>query len=71
MPNDFGKEDVVCPFFRNIRNRDILCEGITDDCITILRFKSYPKMKKHCEIFCCKKYDYCEISRILEEKYEE
>lgn len=71
MPNTFDCANVQCPFFRTIRNRDILCEGITDDCITVIRFKTYSKMRKHCDAYCSDKYKYCEIERMLNAKYDD
>lgn len=70
MPN-FDDIDAKCPFFQASSYRRITCEGITDDCVNIISFFSCNKKDLHFEIFCKDKFTYCEIYRMLKEKYEE
>jgi hypothetical protein len=63
--------EIKCPFYITIATKSITCEGITDECTTKLLFNT-PKLRdKHCRIFCENKYQYCEIYRMLEAKYED
>jgi hypothetical protein len=71
MPTTFDDVNVKCPYFRSNKNRDILCEGITDVCITILRFESERKRDLQRDVFCSERYENCKVYRMLEEKYEE
>jgi hypothetical protein len=71
MPTMYDDVNAVCPFFRSSGKRKISCEGITDGCITSLEFNSGRKRDLHRKVFCNKKWQNCEIARMLEEKYEE
>jgi hypothetical protein len=71
MSTMFDDVEVRCPFFRSSGKRKITCEGITDDCTTTLNFSSHEKRDIQCRVFCDDKYEYCEIYRMLREKYED
>lgn len=71
MPNYFYDQEALCPFFHRSTDKDITCEGITDGCITKIAFNSRKKKKMHSDIFCNKKYENCEVYRMLEKKYED
>lgn len=71
MSTMFDDVYVKCPFFLSSGKRTISCEGITDDCTTILNFSSQEKRNLQRRIFCDDKYKCCEIYRMLREKYEE
>lgn len=62
---------VQCPFFCSNDKRKIVCEGITEDCKTVLSFTSNTKKKRHRSVFCESKYKNCEVYRMLKEKYDE
>jgi hypothetical protein len=62
---------IQCPFFKRIAEQSITCEGITDECVIRLIFKSKKEKNLHRRIFCDKNYKNCEIYTILEKKYEE
>lgn len=71
MATTFKDVDIQCPFFKELTNKGISCEGLTDESIIKLWFNS-PKAKElHTEIFCQKKYQNCEIYKMLEAKYED
>lgn len=70
MPN-FDTTAAKCHFFQTSSYRTITCEGITDDCINILSFFSSKKKTFHFDVYCKDKCEYCEIYRMLMEKYEE
>lgn len=61
---------VLCPFFTSRSKHSIVCEGITDECSTIIKFSSIGKRQEHKRIFCDCKYTYCEVYKMLEKKYE-
>lgn len=63
--------DAQCPFFVSSGKKSVTCEGITDDCTTCTVFVSEGKRNEHRRIFCDARYEYCEIYRMLEKKYEE
>lgn len=76
MPTMYDDADVKCPFYLSSRigggwHNEISCEGIVEDSVILLRFKTPAKMRMHCEIFCNEHYKNCEIFRMLEEKYED
>lgn len=71
MPRAYNEGRICCPFYQSIANKSISCEGITDDCTTKLLFKSSDKMNQHRVIFCEKKYENCEVFRMLEDKYKD
>ena len=64
-------EYVKCPFYLRLSEQSITCEGITDNCVTKTIFNSKKEKRKHRNIFCCNKYQNCEIYGMLEKKYEE
>jgi hypothetical protein len=71
MATMFDDVDAKCPYFHSSNKREITCEGITDGCITALKFESQSKRNLHRSVFCDAKYENCEIFRMLEEKYED
>lgn len=67
-----GKGKCRCPFFRNKGSVSVCCEGFTDDNTVSVRFFERKKLEQHWECYCCARYDYCEIYRmVMEAKYEE
>lgn len=75
MAGDYGYAQIYakCPFYvsDNSKLKRIVCEGITQDCKTVLVFRSGKKRLQHKQIFCDKAYKNCEIYRMLMEKYED
>lgn len=71
MPTMFDDVNAVCPFFKASDTRKVACEGITDDCTTILSFNSQNKRNQHRELFCDRQYQNCEVYKMLKEKYED
>ena len=63
---------VLCPFYKyDDGKRRITCEGIVDDCNLTLSFKSRADYEIQLKTFCCGKYTFCEVCRMLHEKYKE
>lgn len=71
MPRTYHEALINCPFYQSMAQKSISCEGITDECITKLLFRTAESRDLHREIFCEHKYENCEIYRMLEKKYEE
>ena len=67
-----GVEDrlVRCPFYTSLKDKRISCEGITDDCNTILEFQSKLKRDTFKRKFCDNDYEKCEIFKSIWRKYE-
>lgn len=64
--------DVKCPFFlsEDGRSKLIRCEGFTDDCTTMIKFRNGGKKAQHMGIFCNDRYACCEIYRAtIQAKY--
>ena len=70
MPTMFDDVNAQCPFYIGSSKQKIMCEGVTDGCITNLEFKTKDKRNRHRRQFCDSKYKDCRIYRVLEEKYE-
>lgn len=71
MPRTYNEGDIQCPFYQAMATKSITCEGITEECITKLIFKSPEIRDGHRKIFCDAKYQNCEIYIMLEKKYED
>ncbi len=71
MPRIYDSCLAQCPYFLSSGKKNILCEGITEDCTINLKFVSEQKRNLHREIFCNANYKKCEIFNMLEKKYDE
>lgn len=71
MPTMYDDVNVKCPFFTASDKTRITCEGITDDCATVLRFTTQEKRNHHHINFCDERYKACEIYKMLKEKYKD
>ena len=71
MATTYNDVEIKCPFFREQTSSCISCEGLTEDSIIKLWFALQASKDLHRNAFCQGKYNYCEIYRMLEAKYEE
>ena len=60
-----------CPFYKSSDARRISCEGVTFGSVLIHSFSSRAKRNMQKYTFCDDKYSYCEVYRMLMEKYED
>lgn len=60
-----GTRDVVCPFFRLHGDREIRCEGIMEDTVTALLFRSPQTKRFFLRTYCAGRCKACEIYRML------
>lgn len=69
--HDGCRDDIQCPFYRRDDGRNRLsCEGMVDGSTLNQNFASRKDLRQQMEIFCCGKYENCEIYRMLmENKY--
>ena len=65
--------DVRCPFYReDSKRRRISCEGLVEDSRISMTFGRRGDFDIQMNTFCCDRYHYCELFRMLmENKYEE
>ena len=67
----WARTHVRCPLWRGNEARRIGCEAPFDGA-TILLQQGEKNTRRHMEIFCCKRYENCEIFRmVIENKYPE
>lgn len=73
MPGGSWKQvDVKCPFYiSDDGRRAITCEGIVKKSNLKLQHSTRSGFDKQMEVFCCARYECCEIYRMLMEKYED
>lgn len=71
MATTYKDVDVLCPFFKENKEKGISCEGLTEDSILKLCFNTQKEKELHLKVFCQGKYKNCEIYNMLERKYEE
>lgn len=62
--------EIMCPFFRSHERQVISCEGITEDSVVRLVFKTREARDRQERIFCGGAYEKCEIYRAICEKYD-
>lgn len=61
-----------CPFYRARSEREVHCEGLLPESIAISRFRSRTDCKQQLSIFCCGRFQYCEMYRaLMAEKYSD
>ena len=73
IPTSRTDVNVMCPFYKYDwpQKRRIVCEGITDTSSLALQFPNSKEFNQQQKVFCCGKYEYCEVYRMLAQKYEE
>ena len=73
MATHYSDVAVRCPFYNsNSGTAKICCEGITDDSIIQMVWRTTEGRRFHYREYCCKRYICCEIYRMLMDcKYDE
>lgn len=62
---------VRCPFYRvDDGIKRIACEGFTDDSSVTQTYRYKHQFDRQMQIFCCDRFQNCEVYRLLMEKYE-
>jgi len=70
MATTYNAADVLCPFYRTDDGRQRLrCEGLIPDTSTTVWFCSRKGFRRHMEVYCCARFEYCERYLALMAKY--
>lgn len=60
MPNING-ENIICPCFKAMNDREIWCESHVPECgTTVLRYRNTNALRKQTEIYCKENFKRCE-----------
>lgn len=51
---------VLCPFYKDVRQCSIRCEGVIPDTFSVQTFLNPNEKKKQLRIFCCADFCHCE-----------
>ena len=71
MSNSDRKERVICPFFKTVYRRSIVCEAMVGQEMA-LRFRTPEKRRSYQESICSSwEYGMCPYAGLLQEIYEE
>jgi hypothetical protein len=70
MPRTYDNCDAICPFFETSRVKSVTCEGIDDKGRICLLFSDTKKRLEHRRTFCDRKYEECQIFKLVMQKYE-
>lgn len=68
MTWDSGR--IICPFFKNDTKNSIKCEGIESSSL-INCFEGSTQKKQYVKEYCAGNPDKCQLSQILQKKYEQ
>lgn len=73
MPSGSYKQVLVgCPFYKwDDGKRRIVCEGLVDNSSIALVYRNRHDYSIQLETFCCQHWNWCEIHRLLMDKYED
>lgn len=71
MKGKLNDRDAKCPFFCAHTKDSILCEGLIPDSRIKINFDGADTKRTQYSIFCCWRYENCEMYRALQEKYQE
>lgn len=71
MATDWKDCYAKCPFFLRSGNRKISCSGVSDGIRLSWEFDNAEDKEIQMRVFCCEKFQNCEVYRMLREVYEE
>lgn len=63
--------DAKCPFFCSHTRDRVTCEGVIPDSRASMFFENKNGKKIQYNVFCCWKYENCEMYRASQQKYRE
>ena len=61
----YMRNHAKCPFYRGDTQQSVICEGFLPDSTVSVRFATRRDMQRHCCVFCCDKYENCEVYRMV------
>lgn len=71
MATDWKDYYAKCPFFLRSGNKKISCNGVSDGTLLTWEFDRTEDKEIQMRVFCCDKYQNCEVYRMLREVCEE
>lgn len=72
MSTSWNDGYVKCPFYiRDDGCRCLTCQGVADSSKLLWRFQTKQDFKIQMDTFCCGKFSFCEVYRMLSAIYEE
>ncbi len=67
--SNYADANVKCPYYHTTDNREIVCEGLQDHTLNILRFGRKEYCREYMAKYCDRDYKSCEICRAASHKY--
>ena len=71
MKGKLNDRDALCPFFCAHTKLSVICEGVVPDSSVKMNFDSAKLKDIQYNVFCCGRYDYCEMYRAIQANYED
>lgn len=71
MKGKLNDRDAKCPFFCAHTKDSIICESMIPDSHVRISFAPASKKSLHYTVFCCFKYQNCELHQAIMKTYEE
>ncbi len=71
MKGKLNDRDARCPFFCAHTRESVVCESVIPDSRARISFMDLTMKKRHYALFCCDKYENCEMYRAVQENYDE
>ncbi len=71
MNGKLNDRDAKCPFFAYHMKESITCESLIPDTKAKIVFGKPNEKKLHYNLFCCFKYENCEMYRAIMKTYDE
>ena len=71
MSSTWDNADAICPFFETSGIKMVTCEGISEGNRLCILFGDTKRRLSWRRTFCDKRYEECEIYKMLIKKYEE
>ena len=66
-----NSSDAQCPFFRAHTKESVICEGVIPDSQSVVRFEDEKSKQTQYSIFCCWRYQNCEMYQAVQNRYRE
>lgn len=70
MPRIYDACHAKCPFFISSGKKNVVCEGLSEDCSVNLMFVSEEKRCSYRKTYCNSEYKTCTMFKLLDAKYE-
>ncbi len=62
--------EVKCPFYKNMTQDKISCEGVARGSVISVVFTKRDKKERYLSEFCCGNYKSCALAQMLYKKYQ-